>query len=203
MESKMQYTIENVIALWPRINKTYKFDSIENRSVPCEASDPMAAYEMSFEMTQAQAKALWGEMLKAYDAKKQTGWPDKPTSPFKKTEDGTVTAKAKLKGNYGGDLTKKPLQVDAQNVKLADDFMLTTGSKVHIAVTFVPYNMREAGVSMRLRAVQVIEYKEPMEEQSPFGSTAGFTAPAQDDPFGLPAETPAAPVNDLDDEIPF
>ena len=198
----MQYTIENVTALWPRINRTYKFDSQERRSVPCEASDPASEYSINFEMTQAQAKALWAEMLKAYTEKKQAGWPEKPVSPFKKTEDGTVTAKAKLKGNYNGELTKKPLQVDAQNVKLADDFMLTTGSKVHIAVTFVPYNMREAGVSMRLRAVQVIEYK-PMEEQNPFEATTGFTAAEQDDPFCLPKAKPAAPADQFDDEIPF
>ena len=34
-----QYVISNVEALWPRINKTYKFDSAENRTVPCEATD--------------------------------------------------------------------------------------------------------------------------------------------------------------------
>ena len=203
----MQYKISNVTALWPRINKTYKFDSVEQRSVPCDASDPASAYEMSFEMTKATAKELWAAMIKAYNEKKQAGWPDKPVSPFKHTDDETVIGKAKLKGNYNGEITQKPLQVDAQNNKLGDDFMLTTGSKVNLAVTFVPYNMREAGVSMRLRAVQVVEYK-PMEDQNPFEATTGYAAPAQDDPFGLPpvapAAAPKAPFNDLEgDDIPF
>jgi hypothetical protein len=103
-------------------------------------------------------------------------------------------------------LTKAPLQVDAANKKLPDDFLLTTGSTVNLAVTFVPYNMREAGVSMRLRAVQVLEYK-PMEEQNPFEVTTGYAAPAQDDPFGLPpveaAKYKASPDDDLDDDCPF
>ena len=198
----MQYTIENVTALWPKINRTYKFDSAEKRSVPCDPKDPMAAYEINMEMSEAKAKTLWGEMLKAYAARKEADWPDKPVSPLKRTDDGTVIAKAKLKGNYGGELTKKPLQVDAQNVKLAEDFMLTTGSKVNLAVTFVPYNMREAGVSMRLRAVQVLEYKEPMDEQSPFGSTEGYAAPKAEDPFAMPAAKTEFDTLEGDD-IPF
>ncbi len=202
----MQHTIKNVTALWPRINRPYKFDSVEQRSAPCDAADPMGAYEMSFEMSRDAAKDLWAEMLKAYASKKQAGWPDKPVSPFKTSDDGTVIGKVKLKSSYNGELTKAPLQVDAANKKLPDDFLLTTGSTVNLAVTFVPYNMREAGVSMRLRAVQVLEYK-PMEEQNPFEATTGYAAPAQDDPFGSPpvkaAKYKASPDDDLDDDCPF
>ena len=202
----MQHTIKNVTALWPRINRPYKFDSVEQRSAPCDAVDPMGAYEMSFEMSRDAAKDLWAEMLKAYASKKQAGWPDKPVSPFKTSDDGTVIGKVKLKSSYNGELTKAPLQVDAANKKLPDDFLLTTGSTVNLAVTFVPYNMREAGVSMRPRAVQVLEYK-PMEEQNPFEVTTGYAAPAQDDPFGSPpvkaAKYKASPDDDLDDDCPF
>lgn len=205
----MQHNINLVEALWPRINGTYKFDSIEGKSVKCDPKDPAAAYEMSFKMTPDQAKALWGKMLEAYSAKKQAGWPEQPVNPFKKDEDGCFIGKAKLKGNYNGELTKGVAQYDAHGSKLADDFMLTTGSKVNVAVTFVPYNMREAGVSLRLRAVQVVEYKE-MEESNPFGQVdGGFTAsPEVAHPFGEPAPmaTPSAgpaPSNSLDDEIPW
>ncbi len=126
----MQHTIKNVTALWPRINRPYKFDSVEQRSAPCDAADPMGAYEMSFEMTRDAAKDLWAEMLKAYASKKQAGWPDKPVSPFKTSDDGTVIGKVKLKSSYNGELTKAPLQVDAANKKLPDDFLLTTGSTI-------------------------------------------------------------------------
>jgi hypothetical protein len=201
----MQHKIENVEALWPRINRTYKFDSIEKKSMPCDPHDPMAAYEVAFRLSPNQAKELWGKMLEAYKAKAEPAWPAQPINPFKKEEDtGCFIAKAKLRGNYGGELSKGVAQYDMKGNKLAPDFMLTTGSKVNIAVTMVPYNMREAGVSMRLRAVQVVEYKE-MEEQNPFGALDNSAA--NEDPFGLPpvAASKSKPIEakTFDDEIPF
>ena len=202
----MQHIIKNVEALGPRINRTYKFDQQERKSVPCDKLDPMAAYEMSFEMTPEQAKDLWNKMLEAYKAKADPTWPAQPNNPFKKNEVGYYVGKAKLKGSYNGEPTKGVAQFDNANKPMPADFMLTTGSKVNIAVTLVPYNMRDAGVSMRLRAVQVMELKE-MENQNPFGPVAD-AAPA-DDPFGLPPvetapkqEAQKASV-DFDDEIPF
>ena len=201
----MQYIVNNVEALWPRINTTYKYDSQENKSVRCDPKDPAAAYEMSFRMTAADAKALWAKMVEAYNERKQPGWPDEPNNPLK-ADEGCYIAKAKLKGNYNGELTKGVAQYDAQGNKLGDDFLLTTGSKVNVAITFVPYNMREAGVSLRLRAVQVVEYKE-MEDTNPFGEVKGFTQKKEDDPFGLPptqSEPAKAPFDpDIGDEIPF
>lgn len=202
----MQHIIRNVEALWPRINRTYKYDQQERKSVPCDKFDPQAEYSMSFEMTPEQAKELWGKMLEAYKAKADPTWPEKPVNPFKKNDVGYFVGKAKLKGVYNGEASKGVAQFDAQNKKLDADFLLTTGSKVNLAVTFVPYNMREAGVSMRLRAVQVLELKE-MEDKNPFGAVE--TPAADDDPFGLPPietpqkkEEPKASL-DFDDEIPF
>jgi len=208
----MQYTIKNVKALWPRINKTYKYSAEEQRSVPCDPKDPNAAYEMSIKMTRDQAKVLLDEMRKAYAAKRKPEWPEEFNMPFKKDGDEIFIAKSKLKGNYNGELTNGVGQYDAKGNKLADDFMLTTDSTVNVAVTFVPYNMRDAGVSLRLRAVQVIEHK-PLEQASPFAAMEGFVSIAdtmpKDDPFGLPAATPKEAVIDapasgtFDDEIPF
>ena len=204
--SNNQYVLSNVEALWPRINKTYKFDNAENRTVPCDAFDEGAKYETRFRMTKDQAKALFVEMVKAYESKKEKGWPDKFDMPFKKQEDGTYTYKASLKGAYGKDATFKPVQYDAKSVKLPDDFMLTTGSTVNVAVTFTPYNMREAGVSLRLRAVQVIKYV-PMEAASPFGAVeGGFQFSAEENPFEVvtaaPVETPVVSDELFGDDEP-
>lgn len=199
MATNNQYVISDVEALWPRINKTYKFDNAENRTVPCDAFDEGAKYETRFRMTKEQAKALFVAMVTAYQEKKEKGWPDKFEMPFKKEEDGTYTYKASLKGAYGKDATSKPVQYDAKSVKLPDDFLLTTGSTVNVAVTFTPYNMREAGVSLRLRAVQVIKYV-PMEAASPFGTVeGGFQFSSEDNPFEV-AE-PAAPAEVVTDEL--
>lgn len=177
------YVIENVEALWPRINKPYRFDNAENRTVPCDAFEDGAKYEMKFRMTKDQAKALFGAMCKAYEEKKEKSWPEKIEMPFTKDDDGMYSYKATLKGAYGKEATLKPVQYDSKGVKLPDDFMLTTGSTVNVAVVFIPYSMREANVSLRLRAVQVIKYV-PMETSSPFGKVdGGFEFQKDDNPF--------------------
>ena len=170
------YKIQNVEALWPKINTTYRFDRDENRSVPCSALDDGSEYSMQFKMNEEKAKALYKEMAKSYIAKKQKGWPEKLAMPFEKDEDGMYIGKARLKGAYGTDPTRKPAQYDAKGNKLDNDFLLTTGSSVNILISFYPWSMRgNAGVSLRLKAVQVVKYI-PREEPSPFESVEGFNA---------------------------
>jgi hypothetical protein len=174
-ETYMNYKIANVEALYPRINKTYKFDSGENRSVPCDPLDDGAAYEMSFKMNETQAKALMTAMASVYKEKRDAKWPEKFPVPFTKDDEGMYIGKAKLKGAYGKDVTNKPKQYDAKNKELAEDFQLTSGSTVNLAVVLVPYSMASAGVSLRLRAVQVTKYV-PVQVASPFDSVDGFSA---------------------------
>lgn len=188
------YIIENVEALWPRINKPYRFDNAENRTVPCDPFDDNAKYEIKFRMTKDQAKALYLEMCKAYEDKREKGWPEKVDMPFTKDDDGMYVYKATLKGAYGKEATLKPVQVDSNGSKLPEDFMLTTGSTVNVAVIFVPYNMREAGISLRLKAVQVVKYV-PMEASTPFGKVeGGFTFQKDDNPFEV---VEAKPTNNV------
>jgi hypothetical protein len=174
-ETYMNYKIKGVEALYPRINKTYKFDSSENRSVPCDVLDDGAAYEMSFKMNETQAKELMSAMASVYKEKRESKWPEKFPVPFTKDDEGMYIGKAKLKGAYGKDATSKPKQYDAKNKELPDDFQLTTGSTVNLAVVLVPYSMASAGVSLRLRAVQVTKYI-PLQVASPFDSVDGFSA---------------------------
>jgi len=214
----MQHMITEVVARYPRLNSTYKFDTYENKSVKCDAFDDGAAYEMSFVMSDEKAKELHRICMEAYsnaaalDTKRK--WPEKPTMlPYKRNDDGEVVGKCKLKGAYGGDKTQPPKQVDAQRNKLPDDFMLTSGSKVNVAVVVVPYNTGSLnGVSLRLRAVQVLELAEMQGSDDPFTSVSGgFTSSvtatpvaAVDDPFAVPVSTPSPAAHaGLDDEIPF
>ena len=191
---KSSYIIETVGARWPRINNPYRVDNAENRTVPCDPFDDNARYEIKFRMTKDQAKALYLEMCKAYEAKKEKGWPEKVDNPFTKDEDGMYVYKATLKGAYGKEATLKPVQVYSNGSKLPEDFMLTTGSTVNVAVIFVPYNMREAGISLRLKAVQVIKYV-PMESSTPFGKVeGGFTFQKDDNPFEVVEAKPTTNV---------
>ena len=180
------FRINNVGAMWPRLNTTYKK---MKRSVPCDPFDDGATYELNFRMTKDQAKELFASMKAAYKEKAEDGWPEKFDNPFNKDpEDGSYIHKARLKGAYGKDATRKPAQFDAKNSKLADDFLLTTGSTVNIAGTFYPYhnNTMGTGVSLRLAAVQVIKYV-PMQMSSPFEATEGFEA-EEGNPFAAVEE---------------
>ena len=202
--NSMSHIVRGVIAQYPRVNRAYRYDQTageRGKSVPCDPSDDGAKYETGFRMTKEQAKELYKAMTAAYAEKKQAKWPVKlptPAEVFSEQEDGTYTGKAVLKGAYGEQLTTKPSQYDAKNKKLDDDFMLTTGSKIHLQVTLVPYSMRDHGVSLRLRAIQVIDLK-PMEDYSPFGAEEGFSideAPTMISGFEIddtPADVDVAP----------
>lgn len=196
-EVSMTYMLSDVEAMYPKLNRTYKFDNKEQRSVPCEPLDDGSEYSVNFRMSQEQAKNLFKAMSAAYKAKREDSWPEKIEIPFKKEEDGTFTHKAKLKGAYGKDVTRAPMQVDSKNVKLGGDFLLTTGSTVNINMALNPYTgSMGTGVSLRLKAVQVTTYK-PMENTSPFGVVeGGFTAEAAEDvsPFGEVAASVAPPA---------
>ena len=182
-----QYIIKNVEALWPKINTTYHFDSNEGRSVTCDPTAPNAEYSIQFRMDNDTAKALFTAMTQSYQANKKEKWADKLERKFVKDDDGMFTHKANLKGAYKNKVTQKPLQFDAKGNRLPDDFLLTTGSTVNVAVQFYPYDMGgKQNVSLRLRAVQVIKYV-PIEERNPFEATDGYVFnETEDNPFDEP-----------------
>ena len=214
-----QYIIKNVEALWPKINTTYHFDSNEGRSVTCEPTAPNAEYYIQFRMDNDTAKALFTAMSQSYQANKKEKWADKLERKFVKDDDGMFTHKANLKGAYKNKVTQKPLQFDAKGNRLPDDFLLTTGSTVNVAVQFYPYDMGgKQNVSLRLRAVQVIKYV-PIEERNPFEATDGFVFnETEDNPFDEPlviiedkeepvsepkkvVKKPSPPTKDADDDL--
>tara|TARA_R100001440_G_scaffold74964_1_gene101071 strand:- start:409 stop:1086 length:678 start_codon:yes stop_codon:yes gene_type:complete len=214
-----QYIIKNVEALWPKINTTYHFDSNEGRSVTCDPTAPNAEYSIQFRMDNDTAKALFTAMTQSYQANKKEKWADKLERKFVKDDDGMFTHKANLKGAYKNKVTQKPLQFDAKGNRLPDDFLLTTGSTVNVAVQFYPYDMGgKQNVSLRLRAVQVIKYV-PIEERNPFEATDGYVFnETEDNPFDEPlvviedkeepvpepkkvVKKPSPPTKDADDDL--
>ena len=183
----LTYIVEDVEALWPKINRPYRFDNKEKRSVPCDATDDQAKYEIDFRMNKGQARDLWKAMSGAYTNQKQESWPEKIKNPFKKDEEsGTFTFKSKLAAAYNGEATPAPAQYDAKNKQLDESFELTTGSTVNVAVVFVPYSIdkERTGVSLRLKGVQVTNYV-PRKSISPFKAVDGFTSDdsSDDNPF--------------------
>ena len=101
-----QVLFENVTAQYPRINQTYRFDNMENKTVPCRPEEDGAAYEISFNMTNEDATEFLKKCDEIYaetaaaDTKRK--WKPKPMYyPYKELDDGTPQGKAKLKGAYG------------------------------------------------------------------------------------------------------
>ena len=166
-----QLKLTNVAAMYPKIDKTYRFDQSENRSVPCDPLEDGAEYSLNFEVSEEQYREIEQACTTAWEdfRKTDTKAPAKPTyMPIKIAEDGRYIGKAKLKGAYSGQPTKKPMQVDAQNNKLPDDFQLTTGSIINVILNVKPYKAGATnGVGLRLSAVQVVDL---VESASPFGT---------------------------------
>jgi len=191
MDDMTDFTITDVEAQWPKINRPYRFDTTERRSVPCDAFDDGAAYTMDFKMDKTQAKELFMGMAESYKEAREDNWPKSFEPPFgEPDEDGLYKGKVKLKAAFGKEATRKPSQYDAEGNKLPDDFLLTTGSTVNIAVQFIPYHTTAStGVSLRIRAVQVIELAKQMEEKNPFGKVKGYVHNS-DNPFKEKAATP-------------
>lgn len=191
-----QYLLEGVEALWPRINRPYHYDISERRSVPCDALDDGAEYSTNFKMDKKTAKALFDWMAEVYDAARTDKWPDFE-NPFTKTEDGMFSYKCNLKAAYNGEKTTAPKQYDARAKLLPANFELTTGSTVNLSVVGIPYNAKIGnGVSLRLRAVQVIDLAEKV-ERSPFEAQDGFEFDS-DNVFSAQPTKKAAPA--LDDD---
>ena len=204
------YFIENVEALWPKLDQTYAFDKKANQHIPCGPRDTGAEFSIKFRMDDATAKALFMQMKAAWSANKEKSWPEtltKAATSLVKDDDGTCIGASNIKGAYKGAATTRPLQVDSQGTPMPADFQLTTGSTVSIAVTFTPYYMTETnwGVSLRLKAVQVIKLASPM-VRNPFGVVEGGFVLEDNNPF---AKTAPAKSNNVleaahvdDDEEP-
>jgi hypothetical protein len=81
-----------------------------------------------------------------------------------------------LKGSYNGTKTTKPSQFDAKTNELPDDFQLTSGSIVNVAVKGIPYSGSMGdGCSLRLQAVQVLKLAE-RKQSNPFSAEDGYNS---------------------------
>jgi hypothetical protein len=222
--SDNRYYIKGVEALYPRINQPYRFDREKGKkglTVPCNASDDQAAYEMSVRMSKEKAVPLYKAMKEEYARRGMAGWPALPkySEVFEIDSDGMFIAKTKLKAMYDNKAVNPPIQFDSMNVTFPDDFMLTSGSIVTVMVQLVPYSMATSGVSLRLRQVQVNKL-EAMKDRSAFdvfegGYTQsegfGFASADEEDAGAAPAvavefdapKPQPVPVddNDIDDAL--
>jgi len=97
----MIYALENVEALWPKLDRAYKFDAVQNRSVATDATDVEGSYEVNVVLNEADAKALAGAMRKEFNAQRKDDWKDwAPKSlddVFKKMKPGITSPRSQRK----------------------------------------------------------------------------------------------------------
>lgn len=183
-----RYTTPAGIAQYPYLTKPdTKFNPDGEYKISVEIKDPnLSAPLVDFLDVQIAANLI--------KVKKET--PGKKIkegeAPYSVNEDtGAVTVKFKLKAKVspknGAPFEQRPALFDAKGKPIGADAKIGGGSKVKVAYELVPYYtaIAGAGVSLRLKAVQVIELVE-------FSGGAGADAFGFGEEDGYEAaETPA------------
>ena len=132
--------------------------------------------------------------------------------PFIENDDGTVTFKFKMKAKVtpkkGDPFEQKPALFDAKGKPLTGEPKIGGGSTIKVSYEVVPYYtaIAGAGVSLRLKAVQIIELKEYSgggnAESYGFGEEEGFEADDEDNdpPFDTDETTAGGNTGGNDEE---
>lgn len=174
--------------------------------------NPLGDYSINIQMTAAEAAPMCERLEQIVQGKFQEAVKEKP--PLKNTlttqevcsvvydrdtgdDTGNVEFKFKLKAKVqkrdGTYYEQSPAVLDAKKQPIPKDMLIGNGSKVKVAFEPIPYVMlstKKVGVSLRLKAVQVIDLVEyGNKATSVFDEEDGFVAP---------------PVNEaVNDEAPF
>ncbi len=106
--------------------------------------------------------------------------------------------KAKVQKRDGTYYEQQPAVLDSKKVPMSKDTLIGNGSKVKVAFEPIPYVMsstKKVGVSLRLKAVQVIDLVEyGNSATSVFDEEDGYVAPASND---------SVITEELDDVVDF
>ena len=169
----MDYRLENVEALWPRIDKAYAWNEAKGQSDETLPTDRDGAYEMTVIIREDQAKDLASKMREVFNTDEKTKgkqWVITKEDPetglesqkvVKSLEDIFVkddgVYRAKLKMPTYGDPNTKPKQYMSDGTKAADDFQLTSGSIVHVMFRIKTWAYgKKVGIALRPTGVMVV-----------------------------------------------
>jgi len=209
--------VKDVLFQYPKMDQTYHWDSVENRSVPCASGAQNAVWSIGFMVSAEQAKEITDQCKQHYnECKARNSTLGKLSKVFgmKKNDDGTVTfsAKRNAKNKKTGEPNKEPKIIDGNKQPLADR-RFWSGSTGSLSILVSPqYDPdKNVGISMLVDTVQVANaiYGDSGDDFDVVaGSVTRNETPSNDDPFGLSNQSTASapaqtPDYDLDDEIPF
>ena len=173
----MDYRLENVEALWPRIDKAYAWNEAKGQSDETSPTDRDGAYEMTVIMREEQAKDLASKMKSVWTSDEKTKgkqWIVKKKDPETGLESDKLVKsledifekvdgvyRAKLKMPTYGDPDTKPKQYMSDGTKAADDFQLTSGSIVHVMFRIRTWAYgNKVGIALRPTGVMVVRLAE-------------------------------------------
>ena len=196
----MDFRLTNVEALWPRIDRPYKYNPAKNNADPTDPTDREGSYELSLIVTEEQAKELAGKMREVFNSSelcKDKQWIVERKDPetglkqqivVKSLEDLFVKDdncyRVKTQIKTYGDPKTKPRQFMQDGTPAADDFQLTSGSIVHVMLQIKDWQYGDkVGISLRPRGVMVVrlaEKKEPEAQSNPFGDLVQNDSPFAD-----------------------
>lgn len=187
------------IAIYPRLTTPdTKFDK-----------DGVYSVDLELDGTNKEAASFIAALRKAADDAYKATCESKGSKklkradlPIKDGEGDMIRIKFKLKAKAGNDeksWAQKPALFDAQGLALQNPPNVGSGSKIKVAFEVIPFftAMVGAGVSLRMKAVQIIDLKEyvPGDRFDAYGFTA--------DPKGFKAQTDATETTDTDEDNDF
>lgn len=186
------------VAVYPKLVKPdTKFDANGVYSVDLDL-DPNDKEVKAFVATiKKAADVAYAETCEAKGGKKLK----RADLSIKETEDGMLRFKFKLKAKGGTEdkaWDQKPALFDAKGNPIANPPSIGSGSKIRVAFELVPYftAMVGAGITFRMRAVQICELR----EYTPDGGFDAFGFKATDG-YSAGSDTPAqAPQDDATEE---
>ena len=197
-------------ALWAKVfEPDTKFNPLGDFSINLQM--PVAQAAAMSEQLEAIVQAEFNKAIKQDPRLKNTLTTQDVCQPVFDRDTGDDTGnvefkfklKAKVQKRDGTYYEQQPAVLDSKKVPMTNDILIGNGSRVKVAFEPIPYVMastKKAGVSLRLKAVQVIDLVEyGTSAASVFDEEDGFVAP----PPTEAANTPVSPTEELADVADF
>ena len=179
-------------ALWAKVfEPDTKFNPLGDFSINLQM--PVADAAVMSEKLESIVQAEFQEAIEKDPRLKNTLSTQEVCQPVYDRDTGDDTGnvefkfklKAKVQKRDGTYYEQQPAVLDSKKVPIGKDTLIGNGSKVKVAFEPIPYVMsstKKVGVSLRMKAVQVIDLVEyGNSATSVFDEEDGFVAPASND----------------------
>lgn len=210
-EDFLKVIVSDVELRYPRLSATYRFNTAEKRSEPCQPTASGAAFTVNWVMPMDAASKLHSQLKAHFMARKAVNAKiGEFTTVFgmRKLDDGMVEFRAKRNGTKAdGKINEPPTVIGGDKQPLADANVWSgsVGTVRFYAVPTVDPDGKH-GISLYFDAVQITKAVYGGGGLDDFDEKPMEKPAAAADPFGEPAQAAYSapkPRNDLEDDLPF